>query len=350
MFTINKKNIFSKLAIVLFLLPMVAVFNFAVFTLAAPDQSQVELGKTNKVNGITNTATTFDTDNLNSGCVCTMEFAPVCGKTIDGKYKTFSNKCRMSCVGAVLVSEGNCQGYDDNNEDHDKKIAIGDPGCKQGTKKPSSCMTDDNGENMDGNHNDLDGVSKSDDMDNKRVDSKESSEKSVNRSTKLTENKFDNGERNPKQKSKNETGKNVHENDYISNTKPISKKIEVSCKKKMKSDGSYVCDTDDKSKSDKKKTNTKKTLGVFQDTRVNGPGDDSDGDGLLDDLEEEEEYLNIEVTDSSDMFGKFLTKFLSGTTTKRADSKQTTASKIKKEVWVSARENKYIAIPGNPQW
>ncbi len=51
-------------------------------------------------------------------CVCTMEYAPVCGKLENGKEKTFSNKCQAGCAKAKVLYRGSC----DKKESSEKGI------------------------------------------------------------------------------------------------------------------------------------------------------------------------------------------------------------------------------------
>jgi hypothetical protein len=41
-------------------------------------------------------------------CICTMEYDPVCGRTVDGVEITFSNPCRARCAGATVIRRGAC--------------------------------------------------------------------------------------------------------------------------------------------------------------------------------------------------------------------------------------------------
>ena len=50
---------------------------------------------------------------------CTMEYAPVCWKTKEGEYKTFSNKCMLKASHAYYKYTWECK--DDNNKHEDKK-------------------------------------------------------------------------------------------------------------------------------------------------------------------------------------------------------------------------------------
>lgn len=42
-----------------------------------------------------------------SDCLCTKEYAPVCAE-LNGRSKTYSNKCAAVCVDAKIVSQGEC--------------------------------------------------------------------------------------------------------------------------------------------------------------------------------------------------------------------------------------------------
>lgn len=50
-----------------------------------------------------------ETDTIAPGCICTMEYNPVCGRLADG-YLTFSNPCRARCAHAEIVHMGMCGG------------------------------------------------------------------------------------------------------------------------------------------------------------------------------------------------------------------------------------------------
>ena len=54
-------------------------------------------------------------------CICTMEFAPVCGELRNGQKRTFSNTCVAKCSSAKILYNGKCEKKDIKD---DKKIPI----------------------------------------------------------------------------------------------------------------------------------------------------------------------------------------------------------------------------------
>ena len=53
-------------------------------------------------------------------CICTMEYAPVCGKDkITSKQTTFSNSCHAACQGALDIEEGECLGVSEGGVQED---------------------------------------------------------------------------------------------------------------------------------------------------------------------------------------------------------------------------------------
>ena len=48
-------------------------------------------------------------EEIKNDCICTREFAPVCGKLKNGEEKTFSNKCGANCAGAEILYKGGCK-------------------------------------------------------------------------------------------------------------------------------------------------------------------------------------------------------------------------------------------------
>jgi hypothetical protein len=48
-------------------------------------------------------------EDVKNNCICTMEYAPVCGKNKKGEEETYSNNCSAKCAGVTVVYKGKCK-------------------------------------------------------------------------------------------------------------------------------------------------------------------------------------------------------------------------------------------------
>lgn len=67
-----------------------------------------------------------------AGCICTMEYAPVCGE-INGKENTYGNACGLKCAGAIFLHEGGCE----ENVVKKKEVSVNPIVCTMDAKQCS---------------------------------------------------------------------------------------------------------------------------------------------------------------------------------------------------------------------
>ena len=88
-------------------MPTAAVFFLASFAFAADGAHASSPGRSN-IGAADQTGRGARESGKSEMCICTADYAPVCGKLKDGRTLTFSNTCRAGCEGALVVRKGKC--------------------------------------------------------------------------------------------------------------------------------------------------------------------------------------------------------------------------------------------------